>query len=357
MKTKNNHINIFPSSKNKLNLNLNKKEDSPKKLDYIIKSGKPLIFRKKKIKKVSDLIGKGNFNKKEEEDFSWENEDLSEKFFEKYFSLSYPDTDKSRQKIQNRDMPNYILKSSHSQISQEKNRQEKENVLNILQNFDNNGKKGGNKNLKDIEERNNFTYSIYQKVLEEERLEKLKKKKQFRNYISTVYITQCHLETLEGIHTSLQELLPEIKIDISIPQSIIDNKMDRIYFIQKLNLSENDITFVHKDITLMPNLKMLDLGNNLISDLNKVTELQNIEKLMFLTLRGNKICMIRGYRQFIIELCPVLSQLDSAEVSEKELEIIHFKGSRFGEKRENGHGKIIQYPNPFKRLGKNKKIK
>ena len=337
----------------KLNLNSKEKEDNnPKKVDYIIKSGKPLIFKKKKIKKVGDLIWKGNFNKKEEEDFSWENEDLSEKFFEKYFSVTHIDPDKAKQKISNNEM----IKSNSSQKN-DKNLQENDNVLNILQNFDNNGKKSGNKNMKDIEERNNFTYSIYQKVLEEERLEKLKKKKQFRTYISTVYITQCHLETLEGIHTSLQELLPEIKIDIQIPKSIIDNKMDRIYFIQKLNLSENDITFVHKDITLMPNLKILDLGNNLITDLNKVTELQNIEKLMFLTLRGNKICMIRGYRQFIIELCPVLSQLDTAEVSEKELEIIHFKGSRFGEKRENGHGKIIHYPNPFKRLGKDFKLK
>ena len=335
------------SPKKQMNLNLNK-EKNEKKIDYIIKSGKPLIFKKKKIKKVGDLIGKGNFNKKEEEDFSWENEDLSEKFFEKYFSLSYNDVDKSKQKISNRELPDEVLKSN-----KEKNIQENDNVLNILQNFDNNnGKKNGNKNIKDIEERNNFTYSIYQKVLEEERLEKLKKKKQFRNYISTVYIIQCHLETLEGIHTSLQELLPEIKIDIKIPKSILDNNMDRIYFIQKLNLSENNITFIHKDITLIPNLKILDLGNNLITDLNKVKELQNINKLMFLILRGNKICMIRGYRQFIIELCPVLSQLDSAEVSEKELEIIHFKGSRFGEKRENGHGKIIRYPNPFKKLGK-----
>ena len=339
--------------KGKLNLNSKDKEDSTqKKVDYIIKSGKPLIFKKKKIKKVGDLIGKGNFNKKEEEDFSWENEDLSEKFFEKYFSVIHIDPDKTKQKISNNEM----IKSNNSQKN-DKNLQENDNVLNILQNFDNNGKKSGNKNMKDIEERNNFTYSIYQKVLEEERLEKLKKKKQFRTYISTVYITQCHLETLEGIHTSLQELLPAIKIDIQIPKSIIDNKMDRIYFIQKLNLSENDITFVHKDIALMPNLKILDLGNNLITDLNKVKELQNIEKLMFLTLRGNKICMIRGYRQFIIELCPVLSQLDTAEVSEKELEIIHFKGGRFGEKRENGHGRIIHYPNPFKRLGKDFKLK
>ena len=111
---------------------------------------------------------------------------------------------------------------------------------------------------------------------------------------------------------------------------------------------------IHKDITYLPNLKILDLSNNLISDINKVKELQNIKKLIFLTFRGNKICLIRGYRQFIIELCPLLTHLDNAEVSEKELEIIHFKGSRFGEKRLNGHGKVIKYPNPFKYLNKKK---
>ena len=336
-------------SKGKSDKKDKKKGNSPEDKDYIIKSGKPLVFRKKKIKKVGDLIGKGNLYKKEEEDFSWENEDLSEKFFDKYFSFNYGESEKIKQKNGNNNKsPNELTKSNlNKKLSLEKNLEANDNVLNILQNFEK-GKKGGNKNLKDIEERNNFTYSIYQKVLEEERLEKLKKKKQFRNYISTVYIIQCHLETLEGIHTSLQELLPEVKIDIEIPKNYIDNNMDRIYFIQKLNLSENNITFIHKDITFMPNLKILDLGNNLITDINKITELKNIKKLMFLTLRGNKICMIRGYRQFIIELCPVLSQLDSAEISEKELEIVHFKGSRFGEKRENGHGKIIQYPNPFK---------
>ena len=100
-------------------------------------------------------------------------------------------------------------------------------------------------------------------------------------------------------------------------------------------------------------MKILDLSNNLITDLNKVKELQNIQKLIFLTFRGNKICLIRGYRQFIIELCPLLTHLDAAEVSEKELDIIHFKGSRFGEKRLNGHGKVIKYPNPFKYLDNN----
>jgi hypothetical protein len=206
--------------------------------------------------------------------------------------------------------------------------------------------------VKDLEDKNNFTQSIYEKVLKEERLEKLKKKKQFRNYISTVYIIQCQLETLEGIHTSLEKLLPPLKIDVKVPKQYINNNLERVYFIQKLDLSENKISYIHKDLTLIPNLKILDLSNNLIIDINKVKELKNIQKLIFLTLRGNKICMIRGYRQFIIELCPLLSHLDNAEVSEKELEIIHFKGSRFGEKRLNGHDEVIKYPNPFKYLNK-----
>ena len=231
--------------------------------------------------------------------------------------------------------------------SQKEKTDKNENEINL---FEKEEKEGRNRTRKDLEDKNNFTKSIYEKVLKQERLEKLKKKKQFRTYISTVYIIQCQLETLEGIHTSLEKLLPPLNIDVQIPKIFIENNLERIYLIQKLNLSDNNLTFIHKDIYLIPNLKMLDLSNNLLSDLNKVKELQNIQKLLFLTLRGNKICLIRGYRQFIIELCPLLTHLDTAEVSEKELEIIHFKGSRFGEKRLNGHGKVIKYPNPFKYL-------
>ena len=319
------------------------------KSDYIIKSAKPLIFKKKKIKKVSDLLEKANLEKKEEEDFSLENEDLSEKFFEKYFQLQI-EPEKSKNRIpQTSPQINKIHLSSNKLSSKQKEKSENKNVINIFQKEDRNGR---NNSTKELEDKNNFTQSIYEKVLKEERLEKLKKKKQFRNYVSTVYITQCQLETLEGIYTSLEKLLPPLKIDVKVPKNLLDNNLERIYFIQKLNLSENNITFIHKDITLLPNLKILDLSNNLINDINKVKELQNIPKLIFLTLRGNKICLIRGYRQFIIELCPLLSHLDGAEVSEKELEIIHFKGSRFGEKRLNGHGKVIKYPNPFKYLDK-----
>ena len=236
-----------------------------------------------------------------------------------------------------------------SKSQKERTAKKEENEINL---FDKEEITGRNRETKELEDKNDFTQSIYEKVLKQERLEKLKKKKQFRNYISTVYIIQCELESLEGIHTSLEKLLPPIKIDVKVPKNFLDNNLERIYFIQKLNLSENKLTFIHKDISLIPNLKILDLSDNLISDLNKVKNLQFIQKLIFLTLRGNKVCLIRGYRQFVIELCPLLTHLDTAEVTEKELEIIHFKGSRFGEKRLNGHGRVIKYPNPFKYLDK-----
>ena len=323
------------------------------KSDYIIKSGKPLIFKKKKIKKISDLLEKANLEKKEEEDFSLENEDLSEKFFEKYFQYEFH-PEKSKNKITQSSPQIQKIKISNNKLYQEQKEKTINNEIKMFNEEEKIGKAERNNEIKDFEEKDDFTQSIYEKVLKEERLEKLKKKKQIRTYISTVYITQCQLETLENIHSSLEKLLPPLKIDAKIPKYFLDNNLQKVYFIQKLNLSENNITFIHKDITLIPNLKILDLSNNLISDLNKVKELQNIPKLIFLTLRGNKICLIRGYRQFIIELCPLLSHLDTAEVSEKELEIIHFKGSRYGEKRANGHGKVLHYPNPFKYLDKNK---
>ena len=80
-------------------LNLKELEENKNKGDYIIKSAMPLIFKKKKIKKVADLLEKGNFDKKEEEDFSLENEDLSEKFFEKYFQLQI-DPEKPKKLLQ-----------------------------------------------------------------------------------------------------------------------------------------------------------------------------------------------------------------------------------------------------------------
>jgi len=79
--------------------------------------------------------------------------------------------------------------------------------------------------------------------------------------------------------------------------------------------------------------------------------------LINLTLHGNSIEHIKGYRNFIIELVPKLEKLDFTLVSEKELDIIHFKGSRYGELRDK-LGNIVSYPkldDRFKRRPKDEK--
>ena len=64
--------------------------------------------------------------------------------------------------------------------------------------------------------------------------------------------------------------------------------------------------------------------------------LKNIRRL------GNPIDHIKGYRNFIIEMCPLLEKLDGAVISEKELDIIKFHGSRYGEVRDK-KGNVRRY--------------
>ena len=75
----------------------------------------------------------------------------------------------------------------------------------------------------------------------------------------------------------------------------------------------------------------------------KVVNLRKCKSLTSLSLYGNPIDHIKGYRHFIIEMCPLLEKLDSAVISENELDIIKFRGSRYGEVRGK-NGKILKYP-------------
>ena len=83
--------------------------------------------------------------------------------------------------------------------------------------------------------------------------------------------------------------------------------------------------------------------SDLIDKAKKVTALGNCKSLTALTLYGNPIDHIKGYRNFIIEMCPLLEKLDGAVISEKELDIIKFHGSRYGEVRDK-KGNIRRYP-------------
>jgi len=161
-----------------------------------------------------------------------------------------------------------------------------------------------------------------------------KVKIKFKKYCNAFNVSNNKLTTIEGIHHVLEELLPDLSFD---------SKLSKVQLIQWIDISRNKITFIHKDICELPYLKILYVHGNKIQEIEKVLALNKCQSLTSLTLYGNPIDHIKGYRGFIIEMCPLLEKLDGAVISEKELDIIKFHGSRFGEVRDK-KGNVKKYP-------------
>ena len=161
-----------------------------------------------------------------------------------------------------------------------------------------------------------------------------KRKIKFKKYCNAFNVSNNKLTTVEGIQTVLEMLLPEL----SFP-----SKLSKVQLIQWVDISRNKLTSIHKDICELPYLKILYAHGNNIQEIEKVTALGNCKSLTALTLYGNPMDHIKGYRNFIIEMCPLLEKLDGAVISEKELDIIKFHGSRYGEVRDK-KGNVRRYP-------------
>jgi Leucine-rich repeat (LRR) protein len=89
--------------------------------------------------------------------------------------------------------------------------------------------------------------------------------------------------------------------------------------LQWLNLSFNYLTKIDAEILNFPGLKSLHLHGNYISDLEEVRKLNDLEHLISLTLNGNPIEEIKGYRLYVLGLMfqkhETLKKLDSVPVS------------------------------------------
>lgn len=170
-----------------------------------------------------------------------------------------------------------------------------------------------------------------------ERKEKKSSKKiRYVPYTNAVILHSNEISSVEGVGEVLHEIIPDVEFLSEYDYSKID-------LIQWLDLSHNMLEAIHPDICELKYLKILYLHANFIKSLSKVTVLSKCKCLMNLTLHGNPIEQIKGYRFFIIEMMPCLEKLDFTLVSEKELDIVHFRGSWNGEKR-NKSGKIVKYP-------------
>ncbi len=170
---------------------------------------------------------------------------------------------------------------------------------------------------------------------EETKKEEQKKLKiVYKKYTNSFNIANNKLTTLNGLYGVLMALLPELTFK---------SKLNKVELLQWIDVSRNKLTDISEDICKLPYLKILYVHGNNIQEIEKVTNLRNCKSLTSLSLYGNPIDHIKGYRHFIIEMCPLLEKLDSAVISEKELDIIKFRGSRYGEVR-NKAGKVIRYP-------------
>ncbi|CAL9699141.1 unnamed protein product [Knipowitschia caucasica] len=95
-----------------------------------------------------------------------------------------------------------------------------------------------------------------------------------------------------------------------------------------LDLSFNKLEHIDSVFCDMPELRILYLHGNCISNLNEVDKLRQLQYLHTITLHGNKVESTNGYRAHVIAVLPALKHMDFSGVSkdERELANIKFKG-------------------------------
>jgi Leucine-rich repeat (LRR) protein len=280
-----------------------KKEDNRENLCYI-EADKPLVYNFFDVKTLQELIDKEpTSGKRKETKKKEENEDKNEN-------------------------QNELEKKKNEEEEQMKVKKAKLESNEIFE-----GKLRDDLNEVKGKKFNESAMNLAKKESNKKNAEK-KIKIKFKKYCNAFNVSNNKLTTIEGIHTVLEQLLPDLSFE---------SKLGKVQLIQWIDISRNKLTFIHKDICELPYLKILYVHGNNIQEIGKVTALGQCKSLTSLTLYGNPMDHIKGYRGFIIEMCPLLEKLDGAVISEKELDVIKFHGSRFGEVRDK-KGNVRKYP-------------
>ena len=280
-----------------------KKEDKRENLCYI-EADKPLVYNFFEVKTLQELLdkeptsGKRKENKKKEE-----NEDKNDNINE---------TDKKKNEEEEQLKPKKA-KNESNEIFEGKLRDDISEAK---------GKKFNEPNATLAKKENN------------KKNQDKKMRIKFKKYCNAFNVSNNKLTTIEGIQAVLEALLPDLSFE---------SKLSKVQLIQWIDISRNKLTSIHRDICDLPYLKILYVHGNNIQEIGKVTALGQCKSLTSLTLYGNPMDHIKGYRNFIIEMCPLLEKLDGAVISEKELDVIKFHGSRFGEVRDK-KGVVKRYP-------------
>lgn len=99
-----------------------------------------------------------------------------------------------------------------------------------------------------------------------------------------------------------------------------------------IDLSHNRLTALTVDFSSFPVLGSLYLHANYISDLREVRKLRGAP-LRSLTLYGNSVEQLGGYRLYVISMLPVLKNLDSSLITKLERDNSVVMTDTFGRRR------------------------
>ena len=93
-------------------------------------------------------------------------------------------------------------------------------------------------------------------------------------------------------------------------------------------VSNNRIAKIDVDLAKwIPNLAVLILNNNQLSELGDLVPLENLTQLKLLSLLDNPVIHKKHYRDFVIHKCPRVRVLDFQRVTEKVLKLIPGKNT------------------------------
>ena len=138
--------------------------------------------------------------------------------------------------------------------------------------------------------------------------EEEKRKKQIEYSTDSLLLNNNEFRNIDGLANTLLWVLPK-----SNPNQL-----------QWLNLSYNYLTKIDPEILNFPLLKSLNLHGNFISEIEEVRKLSKIATLQNLTLNGNPIEEIKGYRLYVLGMMyskfETLKKLDMVIITRLEFD-------------------------------------
>lgn len=136
----------------------------------------------------------------------------------------------------------------------------------------------------------------------------VKRKKQIDYECDSLLLSNNELRSFAGLREVLRGVLPH-------------GEPNRLVWI---NLSFNFLTKIDADILNFPSLKQLNMHGNFIADFEEVKKLQDIGTLQTLSLNGNPIEEVKGYRMYVLGVLynkfETLKKLDGVIVSRQEFD-------------------------------------